>query len=270
MSSSKENVGDYTKLSMQPEVYHPPLGGDLEVVPTPNEPQFHPTPEPDEKTPYNSPENPPARRRICGVRPLIFWILILVIVLILAAALGAGLGAGLSKKNSNDEAADSGISTTTIPENDDPESTSRPTASAAHTTSTSTPSGDDVSCPANDSLVYTPPSHTSSSTAYFLNSTTLTYTIHCNKTYFQSSDISDVQYIPNSNLSSCIQACSVYNIQWPDGGGEYGFYNLCSGITVTAGGVCQLKQGVENDAAGVNKTGGTSGQSAKLLWFDDD
>lgn len=268
MSSSKENVGDYTKLSTQPEVYHPPPA-DLEVV-TPNEPQFYPTPAPDEKNAFSSAHDPPARRRVCGVSPLIFWILILTIVLILAAGLGAGLGAGLSKKNSNDKASASTNPTPTIPENDRPKTTSRPTAAAAHTTSTSTPSSDDVSCPANDTLVYTPPSHTSSSTAYFLNSTTLTYTIHCNKTYFASSDITDVQYIPNSNLSSCIQACSVFNIQYPAGGGEYGFYNLCSGITVTAAGVCQLKQGVENDAAGVNRTGGTSGQSAKLLWFSDD
>lgn len=141
--------------------------------------------------------------------------------------------------------------------------TASPTPPSA--TSAPSPAGMDVTCPDNDTLVYTPPSNTVNSTAYFLNDTTLTYTIHCNQTYLQSDDITDVQYIKNSNLSSCIQACSIYNLQVPDGGGEYGFYNLCSGITVTADGVCQLKEGVEIGAVGANKTGGR-GQSAMLLW----
>lgn len=122
----------------------------------------------------------------------------------------------------------------------------------------------DVTCPDNDTLVYTPPSNTAQSTSYFLNDTTLTYTIHCNQSYYQSDDITDIQYIKNSNLSSCIQSCSMYNIQFPNGGGEYGFYNLCSGITVTPEGVCQLKEGVEVGAVGANRTGGR-GQSAVLL-----
>jgi len=142
-------------------------------------------------------------------------------------------------------------------------------AAAAHATSTSSPSTSfDVSCPANNSLVYTPPAHTSSSTSYNINATTLTYTIHCNQTYYASADITDVQYIPSSNLSSCIQACSVYNTRVPAGGGDNGFYGLCSGLTVTGDEVCELKTGVLNDAAGANRTGGV-GQSAKLLWYTD-
>lgn len=53
-------------------------------------------------------------------------------------------------------------------------------------------------------------------------------------------------------------------MQYPDGGGEFGFWNLCSGLTVTGEGECQLKAGVDVDAKGLNGTVG--GESAMLLW----
>ena len=60
----------------------------------------------------------------------------------------------------------------------------------------------------------------------------------------------------------------MFNMQVPNGGGDYGFYGLCSGLTVTEEGTCQLKTGVENDAKGVNRTeGGEKGESAMLLYW---
>ena len=59
----------------------------------------------------------------------------------------------------------------------------------------------------------------------------------------------------------------MYSIQMPNGGGAYGFYVLCSGLTVTGAGVCQLKTWVHNGAEGVNRTEeGDDGMSAILLW----
>ena len=228
---------------------------------------------------------PVERRRICGVTPLIFWILIFAIVVILAAGLGGGLAAGLSSKNSDKstESASRSASirsaglfnatdtSTTSPQAIIPAS---PSGKPAHTasptptaqiTSAPSPAKDQVTCPDNDTLVYTPPSNTVKSTAYTVNSTTLTYTIYCNQSFSQSDDISDLQYIENSNLTACIQACSIYSTQVPNGGGEYGYWSLCSGVTVTENGTCELKEGLEVGAAGTTKKGG-KGQSAMLLW----
>ena len=96
-------MGEYAQSSTQPEVYRRSTG-DLEVV-SPNQPEVYSKPDPDDKRYfYNQQDPPPGRRRVCGVTPLVFWILVLTSVLLLAAGLGAGLGAGLSKKNSNDKA----------------------------------------------------------------------------------------------------------------------------------------------------------------------
>lgn len=78
---------------------------DLEVAPqTVPEVYHNQYTDSDQKLPYpqDTPQKTPVERgRFCGVRPLIFWILIFAIVIILAAGLGGGLGAGLSSKNSN-------------------------------------------------------------------------------------------------------------------------------------------------------------------------
>ncbi|KAL8742987.1 MAG: hypothetical protein Q9190_004618, partial [Brigantiaea leucoxantha] len=198
---------------------------------------------------YHQP-NPSQARRILGLKPLIFWILILFITLILAVGVGVGLGVGLSSRSNNSKNADLSPATTTgsieaIPMTSTFTSrTNIPTPTAAP--HFSPPSANrDVSCPANNSLSYTPASDDPKSTAFTVNTTTLTYDIQCNTSYHGSDDIFDLQYIPNTNLSACIDLCSVYSTQVPFGGGDNGFYDLCSGVTVTTEEECQLKSGVE-------------------------
>ena len=103
MNSSHEKVGEYTQMSSQPEVYHRG-SSDLEVVP-PNAPESYSNRQPEEKMNSYIQSQEPARRRIGGVTPFIFWLLIFLIVVLFGAGLGAGLGVGLSKKSSNDAAA---------------------------------------------------------------------------------------------------------------------------------------------------------------------
>ena len=107
MDSTKEKAGSYyTHLPQDsPEVNRLEYSGaaDLEVVP-PNAPEaYNQGAETDQKIPYTVEGGRPKRRRVCGVTPLIFWILIFALVIILAAGLGGGLGAGLSHKNSSDK-----------------------------------------------------------------------------------------------------------------------------------------------------------------------
>ena len=100
MNSSKDKVGEYTQVSTEPEVHYNGAS-DLEVVP-PHDPESYSysRPQLDEKIPYAQ-NKAPDQRRVFGVTPLIFWILIFTIVILLAAGRGAGLGAGLSTKSTN-------------------------------------------------------------------------------------------------------------------------------------------------------------------------
>lgn len=99
-----EKMGEYAHFDTDPEVtQHRPAGG-LELV-TESQPEVYSKPESDEKRYfYNHDNSMSHRRRVCGVTPLVFWILILISVVLLAAGLGAGLGAGLSKSRSEDKA----------------------------------------------------------------------------------------------------------------------------------------------------------------------
>lgn len=104
MNPSEEKGGEYYRSSSQPEVHHNGASG-LEVVP-PQVPEYHNSkPDRDEKISYKQ-ERMPERRRVCGITPLMFWILIFTIVILLAAGVGAGLGAGLSKKSTDKTTAE--------------------------------------------------------------------------------------------------------------------------------------------------------------------
>lgn len=98
MTSSKEVGGDYHPVYSDPGLQHTGTSG-LEVASPTGELEAHTYygPQKNEKAPSYLGEEP-TRRRIAGVSPMTFWILIFVIVILLAAGLGAGLGAGLSKK----------------------------------------------------------------------------------------------------------------------------------------------------------------------------
>jgi hypothetical protein len=50
----------------------------------------------------HDPDQPSRRTRdkICGLSPLVFWIIILVMVIIIASAIGGGVGGGLASQHS--------------------------------------------------------------------------------------------------------------------------------------------------------------------------
>lgn len=102
MDSPKEKYRSYGHVPQESlEVNHGYNGAsDLEVVP-PNAPEAYNRPEPDKEIPYTH-GKAREKRRVCGVTPLIFWIMIFALVIILAAGLGGGLGAGLSHKTTSD------------------------------------------------------------------------------------------------------------------------------------------------------------------------
>lgn len=141
-------------------------------------------------------------------------------------------------------------------------SASSPAPSSTPISPSATASSPKLSCPANDTLSYTPISTSGPpSGPYQINGTAISYTIHCGYDYDASKDIDDMQWIPETNLTACIDLCSIFNVRLPYGG-EFGFYSMCSGVTVTTKGTCQLKSGVEKGAINANKTG--TGQSAML------
>jgi len=101
MNASWDKVGEDTP-SIQPEVRG---ASDLEVVPPEDleSCSYYKTPS-EEKIHYTQ-SKVFDRRRVYGVLPFVFWILIFTIVVLLAAGLGAGLGIGLSKKNTSNSSA---------------------------------------------------------------------------------------------------------------------------------------------------------------------
>ena len=102
MDIPKESSRSYSHLPQGSlEVNHGHNGfSNLEVVP-PIAPEAYGCPEPDQKVSHTH-GKAPERRRVCGVTPLNFWIMIFALIIILAAGLGGGLGAGLSRTNSSD------------------------------------------------------------------------------------------------------------------------------------------------------------------------
>lgn len=104
MDTSQEKARPYSCGPQDSlEVNHGLNGGDLEVAgqdaPEKSYPQY---PDSDQNILYpKDQQHPPERRRVCGVTPLIFWVLIFALVIILAAGLGGGLGVGLSRKNTS-------------------------------------------------------------------------------------------------------------------------------------------------------------------------
>ena len=105
LSTSPTKAKDeYTNIpqSLHPEVV--PDGGDLEVAPQ-DGPESYEKEWNDGKIQYvPDTQNANYPRRLCGLAPIVFWILILLMITLLAAGLGAGLGVGLSAKSSNSTA----------------------------------------------------------------------------------------------------------------------------------------------------------------------
>ena len=80
------------------------------------------------------------------------------------------------------------------------------------------------------------------------------YTIQCDTNYGTGNGgIRDIQIVGGaSTLTECIDLCSTYNIQLPQGpapGEAVGYSGFCSGIFF-GGGACYLKSGVSPDIIG--------------------
>ncbi|KAL9046626.1 MAG: hypothetical protein Q9214_000586 [Letrouitia sp. 1 TL-2023] len=267
MGSSVNVTEKFTPTSQGPHPEVVPESGGLELDRSSHAPEHRGDGAwQEENTLYKPyPQNHSVRRTVLGLKPLTFWLLVLLLTVLLATGIGVGLGIGLprSHKTANPPPPASTTSVT-LPSTSSTTNRVNVPAPTASPQNVSPSSNRDISCPANNSLSYTPASNSPKSTAFTVNTTTLTYDIQCNTTYTDSDDITDLQYIPNTNLSACIDLCSVYSVQVPHGGGENNFYDLCSGVTVTPDGVCQLKSGVEEGAAGIDKT--ARGESAMLIW----
>ena len=113
MDTAKEKARPYSYGPQDSlEVNRGLNGGDLEVAgQDAPEKSYRPYPDSDQNLFYSKDEQQQQqqqfeRRRVCGVTPLIFWILIFALVIILAAGLGGGLGVGLSRKNTNKDTND--------------------------------------------------------------------------------------------------------------------------------------------------------------------
>ncbi|KAI0149565.1 hypothetical protein GGR57DRAFT_225306 [Xylariaceae sp. FL1272] len=107
----------------------------------------------------------PNRRKILGVTPLVFWLLLFAAVIIIAGGLGGGLGAGLSSKNRSAQASETTIPTSSesLPQSTSMVSTSVPTQTGQPKTvgASSSPSPNTTSATSTTSSSTPTPSATS-------------------------------------------------------------------------------------------------------------
>ena len=82
---------------------------------------------------------------------------------------------------------------------------------------------------------------------YYINGSAFTYTIQCDTDYGIWGSVRDIQISAGpKTLTECIDLCSTFNIQLPQGstsGGAVGFSGFCSGIYFGSK-ACHLKSGL--------------------------
>ncbi|KAM3078441.1 hypothetical protein ACMFMG_006321, partial [Clarireedia jacksonii] len=129
-------------LKFQPAKEQSAYGKPMKVIPPPihsnhgsigeSPPMYKPS---DQSTVPPSPAHPPPKKRICGLRKRVFWILMLLLLLVIIA-LAVGLGVGLGTKNSSSSSSSAPTSTSTISS-----SSSTPSTSTSSAVAIPSPSG---------------------------------------------------------------------------------------------------------------------------------
>jgi len=208
--------------------------------------QYHKAPEvtPGQPTkldpPHTYDSRIPETKDILGLKPKNFWILLVVLIVIVAAAVGGGVGGGLAGQKKRYARYRQGTrspltgnssfplsqSSSTSPLSQTQASTlsaTTPTGgisirtSTASSTSSAATSSFSSGCNVTDGKIYTPLDTSASNAPFSINSTTLTYKIHCYTNFASKSSgsnpgISELLRQENINsLDDCITLCAAYN-----------------------------------------------------------
>ncbi|MCJ1405672.1 hypothetical protein MMC11_008901 [Xylographa trunciseda] len=250
--------------------------------------------EPDQHTRRSKEEksmSPNEPERMYGLAPAVFWIVILLIVSLIAAGVAVGLGIGFSRvRGSGDVSCPTGTSSTifvhgggnsspqtepVLPSTASPTPTSTKTSGSTVSTTSSSAWNSYTNPGTVDSVILNAnmpdiscPDHNNATAAFpfYVNGSSLTYQIHCKTNYNIGSfpSVKDIQVIANvQSLASCIQLCSYYTVQLPQGGPRNystGYAAFCTGVYFWQN-ACYLKSGVVSGVTG----GCASGDGAMLV-----
>ncbi|KAK4225454.1 hypothetical protein QBC38DRAFT_264765 [Podospora fimiseda] len=220
---------------------------------------------PPQQQPFDEKSSTP--KKLLGLKPKIFWILIIILVIILAAGIGGGIAAGLSSSSSSSSSStpsSSGEKQTPSSDSTSPPPLSSPGNPTPSETSSSTsptrtpntilpPSTD--TCPSSNQSIISPLN--ASGTPWTIsreNSTPQKFQIHCDRD--MSADIRkgtiDIMRLSVRTLEECIAACAGYNFQYGNNavyGAGRSSAGLCKAVTLVkkSGDYCFLKNGSRFD-----------------------
>ncbi|RSL73034.1 hypothetical protein CEP53_000878 [Fusarium sp. AF-6] len=180
---------------------------DLQVVPDRSYPEVVPQfgKEPTDKVPVEPPQQATPPKRICGLSPKRFWIIVVVVILITGAVIGGAVGGTQTNKSkSNDDTPNSPASTNAEQATTE-QATTEPTKTSTSTTaslSTRTLIGPSQTlyrdCPSSNDTIYSA-----------LGSSNYLFRKRCNVGFAGSPD--NVVNIPATSLDDCIDKCATYN-----------------------------------------------------------
>lgn len=179
-----------------------------------------------------------------------------------------------SSENSNQNATNRPLATTTA---------SRTSSTASSRSSSATPSFTSLNsgCKANDQTDFTPGNPTDPGASYVLNGTALTYKIYCFTNYADKGSgwnvgVSKLTTLQNiTSLQDCITSCAAYNAVLASDGFTPDWDQLCSGVVYYPGSGanlanCDWNTCVNDTAPLTNVYFGTNQEvdSAVLQWLD--
>ncbi|OJD34902.1 uncharacterized protein BKCO1_2000043 [Diplodia corticola] len=168
------------------------VGGGVVSPPPPPPPLGHHE-EPGWYREWEGREKERERRRVCGLRPGVFWCVVLLLVLVLGGAVGGGVGGGLAAAGAEDEQS-STASTPTI--------ASSSTTTLGDSASPTASNQDSIGCPSRTGQYYT----TTNGSLTFLQLCGINI---CPETC----DIVSASKQRLDTFEECMDACAVYNRQ---------------------------------------------------------
>ncbi|KAJ4328959.1 hypothetical protein N0V84_000530 [Fusarium piperis] len=176
---------------------------DLQVVPDQSYPEVVPQfgKDPTDKIPVEPPQQATPPKRICGLPPKRFWIVVVAVVLITGAVIGGAVGGTQASKSKSNDDAPSSAATTEADQATTDSTTTSPTSTTV-SLSTSTLIGPTQTlyrdCPSSNDTIYEA-----------IGSSHYKFRKRCNVGFAGSPN--NVVNMPATSLDDCIDKCATYN-----------------------------------------------------------
>ncbi|KAJ5105687.1 hypothetical protein NUU61_003034 [Penicillium alfredii] len=171
---------------------------------SPEEPKYLVQPPPQQITVPEYVDKP--QRRICGLVPSSFWLLLALIVVIIAAAIGGGVGGSLSVKHCNDNLSQCRSHADSLASDKKSSSTNCP--STTNTTSSSAPADPTTGCKPEDGSGAPSGSSDEYSTHVRSPNAPAKFKKYCGSNMSNR----DQAAIITQSWENCMEACGVFNI----------------------------------------------------------